>query len=101
VVEGADEPDVAREQHPVPEHVAGHVPDAHHREVLGLDVGAELAEVALHGLPGTARGDAHLLVVVAGGAARRERVAEPETLLERDPVRDVREGGGALVRGHD
>ena len=89
-----------REQHPVAEHVAGHVPDADDREVLGLDVLAELAEVALHRLPGAARGDAHLLVVVAGRAARGERVAEPEALLERDPVRDVREGGGALVRGH-
>ena len=39
-------------------------------------------------------------MVVAGRAAGGERVAEPEALLERDPVRDVREGGRALVGGH-
>ena len=38
VVERADEPDVAREQHAVAEHVARHVADADDREVLGLDV---------------------------------------------------------------
>ena len=34
--------------------------------------------MAAHRLPRAPRGDAHLLVVVAGRAARRERVAEPE-----------------------
>ena len=66
-----------------------------------LDVGAELAEVPLDRFPGAARGDAHLLVVVAGGAARGERVAEPEAVLDRDRVRDVGEGRGALVGGDD
>ena len=66
-----------------------------------LDVDPELAEVALDRLPGAARGDPHLLVVVAGGAARGERVAEPEAVLDRDRVRDVREGRRALVGGDD
>ncbi len=48
-----------------------------------LDVDAELAEVALDRLPGAARGDAHLLVVVAGRAARGEGVVEPEAVVAR------------------
>ena len=48
---------------------------------LALDVDAHFAEVALDAFPGAARGDAHLLVVVAGRAARGERVAEPEAVL--------------------
>ena len=43
----------------------------------------EVAEVVLHALPGAARGDAHLLVVVAGAAAGGERVAQPEAVLRR------------------
>ena len=50
----------------------------------GLGVAAELAEVALDRLPGTLGGDAHLLVVVAGRAARGERVVEPEAVVAAD-----------------
>ena len=71
VVERADQPDVAGEQHAVAEDVAGHVANSDDGEVGGLDVGPELAEVALDRLPGAAGGDRHLLVVVAGRAARR------------------------------
>ena len=53
----------------------------------------------LHGFPGAARRDAHLLVVVAGRSARREGVVEPEAMLARDAVGDIREGRGALVGG--
>ena len=59
----------------------------------------ELAEVPLHRFPGAARGDAHLLVVVAGRAARGEGVVEPEAVVARQRVGDVGEGGGALVGG--
>ena len=52
----------------------------------------------LHRLPGAARGDAHLLVVVALGAARGERVAEPVAVPGRDLVGRVGERRGALVR---
>ena len=41
----------SRQQHAVAEHVAAHVADADDGEVLGLDVDAELAEVALDGHP--------------------------------------------------
>src|SRR5690606_37649894 len=57
-------------------------------------------EVPLHRDPGTASGNAHLLVVVAGRAAGREGVAEPEVVLRGDAVGDIGEGCGALVRGH-
>lgn len=99
MVEGGDQADVLAEQHAVAEHVTGHVTDADDREVLALRVDAQLPEVPLDGLPGTARGDAHLLVVVAGRAAGGEGVAEPEVVALGDPVGDVREGRGALVGG--
>ena len=101
MVEGRHQLDVPREQHAVAEHVARHVADAHDREVLRLRVVAPLAEVALHALPRAARRDAHLLVVVAGAAARGEGVREPEAVLGRDAVRVVGEGGRALVGRDD
>ena len=57
--------------------------------------------MAFHRLPGAARRDAHRLVVVAGRAARGERVTEPEAVLGRDAVREVRERGRPLVGGND
>ena len=47
---------------------------------------AEHARVAAHALPRAAGGDPHRLVVVAGAATRRERVAEPEAVLGGDVV---------------
>ena len=67
------------------------------REVGLLDVDADLAEVALDALPGAARGDGHLLVVVAGRAAGGERIAEPEAVFGGDGVGDVGERRRALV----
>ena len=97
----ASEPRLLGEQHAVAEHVARHVADADHAEGLALDIDVHLAEMALHALPGAARGDAHALVVVAGRAAGGEGVAEPEAVRLRDLVGDVGEGGGALVGGDD
>ena len=54
----------------------------------------------LHRLPGTARGDPHLLVVVALRPARGERVAEPEAVPGRHLVGRVGERRGALVGRH-
>ena len=99
VVERGDEVDLARQQHAVAEHVARHVADADDGERARVDIAAELAEVPLDALPRAARGDAERLVVVALGAAGRERVAEPEAVLERDRVGRVGERGGALVGG--
>jgi hypothetical protein len=101
VVERTHEPDHARQQHAVAEHVAGHVADAEHGELVRAHVAAELAEVALDRLPRAGGGDAHLLVVVSGRPARGERIAEPEAVLARNLVRDVGERGRALVGGHD
>ena len=66
VVERGHQLEVAREQHAVAEDVAGHVADPDRRDLGGLHVDAELAEVALDRLPGAAGRDAHRLVVVAG-----------------------------------
>ncbi len=78
MIERRLQPHVRRQQHAVAEHVTRHVADAAGRELLRLNVDAELAEVALHALPRAAGRDAHALVVVTGGAARRERIAQPE-----------------------
>ena len=91
----------SRQQHAVAEHVARHVADADDGEVVAVGIDAEVAEVAAHRLPRAAGGDAHLLVVVAVRAARRERVAEPEAAAERDLVGDVGERRGALVGRDD
>ena len=101
VVEGRDEADVLRQEHAVAEDVAAHVADADDRELLGLGVDAELAEVALDRLPRAAGGDAHALVVVAGRAAGREGVVEPEAVVGRQAVGDVGELRRALVGGDD
>ena len=61
----------------------------------------QLAEVLRDALPGAARGDAHLLVVVAVRAAGGEGVAEPEAVLGGDLVGDVGERRRALVGGDD
>ncbi len=84
-------PNTSPDMSPTPTAVNGVVPN--------IDV--HLAEMALHRLPGAARGDAHLLVVVAGRAAGREGVAEPEAVIGGNAVGDVGEGRRALVGGDD
>lgn len=99
VVEGGHQLQLVRHQQAVAEHVAGHVADADDADVVLLHVDAALAEVPLHADPGALGGNPHALVVVAGGAARGEGVAEPEAVLGGDAVGDVGEGRRALVRG--
>ncbi len=99
VIEGGDELGRLLAQQAVAEHVAGHVADADDGERRCRDVDVHLAEMALHRFPGAARGDAHLLVVVAGRAARGEGVAEPEIVRDRQLVGDVGKRRRALVGG--
>ena len=100
VVERSDHLQLVRQQQAVAEHVAGHVADADHADLVLLHIDAALAEVALHADPAALGGDAHALVVVAGRAAGGEGVAEPEAVVQGDAVGDVGEGRGALVRRH-
>ena len=100
VVERREQARVPRQQHAVAEHVARHVADADAGEILALAIVAERAEVALHRFPAALGGDAHALVVVAGRAARGERVAQPVVVRDRDAVGDVGELRGTLVGGH-
>ena len=100
MVERGDEPQIVGQQHAVAEHVARHVADAHHRDRVVVDIEAEDATVPAHALPGAARRDPHLLVVVAVAATRGERIAEPETAVGGDLVGDVAERCRALVGRH-
>ena len=101
VVEGGQQPDRARPEHAVAEHVTGHVAHADDRDRLLLRVDPELEQVPPHGDPRTAGGDAQRLVVVALGAAAGERVTEPEPATQRDRVGDVGEGRRPLVGRDD
>ena len=101
MIEGGDELGCLLAQEAVAEHVARHVADADHGERRHADIDVHLAEMTLDRFPGAARGDAHLLVVVAGGAARGEGIAKPEIVRDRDLVGDVGEGRRALVGGDD
>ncbi len=100
VVEGADQLDVLGQHHPVAEHVARHVADADHGEVLVLNIGAHFTEVALDRFPGPLGGDAHAFMVVALRPAGRKGVAQPMTVFQRHPIGDVRKRRRALVRGN-
>ena len=100
VVEGGQQSNVLGQQHAVAEHVAAHVADADHGEVLGLGVDPHLPEVPFDRFPGALGGDAHRFVVVADRSAGREGVAQPEPVGLGDVVGDVGKRGGALVGGH-
>ena len=101
MVERRQQLEVLRQQHAVAEDVARHVADADHGEHVEVDVLAHHPGVTAHALPGTARRDPHRLVVVAVAASGGECVAEPEAGVDREFVRDVAEGRGALVGGDD
>ena len=101
MIERRDEPDVPRKQHAVAEHVARHVADPCNGEIRRLRVDSHFTEMPLRRLPGTARGDAHRLVVVAHRAAGRERIAQPEAVLHADRVCVVGKRRRPLVRGNN
>ena len=97
MVEGGDEFYCRGQQHGIAEHVARHVADTRDRERLLLNVDVDLAEVALDALPSAARGDRHLLVVVAGRSAGSEGVVEPEAEFRGEGIGGIGKSGGALV----
>ncbi len=97
VIEGSEQPQVPRHQHAVAKHVARHVAHPDHGQIARFEVSPEFSEVALDEFPGTARGDAHRLVVVADRAARGKGIAEPEPVFFRDRIGIVGECRGALV----
>ena len=97
MVKRADQLNMSRQQHAVAEHVASHVANPHHGEVCTLDVDTQFSEVSLHRLPTPARRDAHLLMVVASGTTRGEGIAEPEPVVLRHAIGDIRKRGSTLV----
>src|SRR3546814_343297 len=92
-----DQTRLLRAQHAVAEHVAAHVADADRSEWLNLNIRAQFTKVALHALPGAARGDAHFLVVVAGAATGRKCITKPETIFVGNPIGDVGKRGRAFI----
>ena len=81
VVEGGDQPDVALDSSmPLPNTSPDMSPTPTTVKASVWMSTSDLAEMALDRFPRAARGDAHLLVVVAGGAAGGEGVAEPEAM---------------------
>src|SRR5690606_23636005 len=52
----------------------------------------------LYANPRALGGDAHFLVVVTGRTTGRERVTQPEAIVDGDTVGDVGEGCSAFVR---
>ena len=101
VIECGDQPDRLGQQHAVAEHVARHVAAAGDGRRVRLNVDAHFEKMALHGNPRAARGNPHLLVVVAVGTAAGEGIAEPEIALQREGIGNVGEGRRALVGGDD
>jgi hypothetical protein len=55
--------------------------------------------MTLYALPAATRGDAHFLVVVTSRAAGGKGIPQPEGVLGRDAVGNIRERGRALVGG--
>jgi hypothetical protein len=98
MVKGCDQLQVARAQQAVAEHVARHVADAdHHDWRAAIGVAPHFPQVPSRGFPRATRRDRHLLVVVTVLAARCERVAEPESALDRDLIGNVGETRSSLV----
>jgi hypothetical protein len=99
VIESGDQPDLARQQHAVAEHVAGHVADTGGGEGRGLDVDVHLAEMAFDRFPGAAGSDAHLLVVVTGRPPDA-KASSSQKSCSWECIGGVGEGRRALVGGN-
>ena len=80
VIESAEELNVAGEQHAVSEHVARHVADPDHGEMVVWLLTPSSRKCRLTDSD-AARGDPHLVVVVADGAARGKCIIQPEAVL--------------------
>src|SRR5579862_4082033 len=65
-----------------------------------MDIDVHLAEMPFDRLPGATCGDADLLVVISGRAARGERVPKPIVVRNGDIVGDVGEGRRTFVGGY-
>ena len=97
MVERSDELDLPRQKHPVSEHVAAHVPDAHDGERFGLNVLPLLTEMALDALPRATGGNPDRLVVVSPGPPRCERVPQPESVVGGQRVGHIGVPSRALI----
>ena len=100
VVERRNQCDAARFEHGIAEDVARHVADADRRgRLVGRD--PDFVEVSQYRLPHAFGGDAHLLMVIAVRAARRERIAQPEAAAPGEIVGKVAERSGAFIGRND
>src|SRR5258708_17855726 len=101
MVEGGYQFGFSGKEHAAAKYVAGHVANTDAGELLSLDVSSQFAKMPLYGLPRSASGNAHFLVVVAVASPAGKGIAEPEVAGLRNLVRDVGKGRGTLIRSHD
>ena len=99
VIEGRDQFDRLRQQHPVAEHIARHIPAARDPDRIGLHIDPHFKEVALDRKPCTLCSDPHRLVIITLRSAAGEGIVEPEIVLLGNRIGGVREGCGALISG--
>ena len=100
VVKRPKQANMTRQQHPVTKHIPRHVPNTNHREILGLDIPSQFAEMTFNGFPPTFGGDAHGFVVIAHTAARGKGIIQPKMPRLGAPVGQIGKGRRALVRRH-
>ena len=100
VVKRHHQADVLRQQHAIAKHVTRHVTNTGNCEAAGLGIDRQAAEMPLDRFPGTARGNAHLLVVITDRSSGGKGVAEPEAVIRRHAVGNVGKGGCAFVCCH-
>ena len=89
VIKGCNQLNMLRQQHTITKYVARHIPDAHDSKIIGLNIDTALTEVTLHRHPGSACGDAHLLMVVTYRTAGRKTIAHPEAAIHSNFVSDI------------
>ncbi len=86
-----------RQQHTITEHVTGHITNSNTGEISGLAIDTNFAEVPFYCFPAATGRDAHFLMVIAVRTAGGKGIAQPETVIFRDTIRNIREGRRTFV----
>ncbi len=100
VVEGGDQADALALEHPVTEHITGHVAYPYYPQGLALRVHPEGTKMPPDRHPRPSGGYPQCLVVVAAAPPGSKGIAQPETSPNAYGIGQVREMGRAFVRRH-